>query len=179
MESLGAISRSELGGCSSPLRTKAPPPSKSNPATSHSACRAGAGKFKKKEERNMKSRTWMWMLVVSLFAAPAMPVGMAAQDNPTPDHKQKHHQYKLIDMGTFGGPNSFYFSSPVGDNVNNRGTVVGAADTSVQDPYYPNCDTPDCLILRAFQWKNGILTDTWARFLMATAARLAGSTTLG
>ena len=107
----------------------------------------------------MKPRTWMWMLVVSLFAALAMPVTMTAQDNPSQDHKTKHHQYKLIDLGTFGGPNSFFFSSPVGDNVNNHGTVVGAADTSIQDPYYPNCDTPDCLILRAFQWKNGILTD--------------------
>ena len=36
----------------------------------------------------MKSRTWMWMPVVSLFAALALPVGMAAQDNPTPEHKQ-------------------------------------------------------------------------------------------
>ena len=107
----------------------------------------------------MKSRTWMWTTVVSLFAALAMPVGMAGQDNPSQDHKTKHHTYKLIDMGTFGGPNSFFFSQPVVQSVNNRGTVVGAADTSLQDPYYPNCDTPDCLILRAFQWKNGILTD--------------------
>ena len=107
----------------------------------------------------MKPHTWMWMPVVSLFAALAMPLGMAAQDNSSQDHRHKHHQYKLIDLGTFGGPNSFFFSSPVGDNINNRGTVVGAADTSLQDPYYPNCDTPDCLILRAFQWKNGILTD--------------------
>ncbi len=107
----------------------------------------------------MKPRTWMWMPVVSLFAALAMPVCMAAQDNLSQDHKPKHQKYKLIDLGTFGGPNSFYFSSPVGDNVNNHGTVVGAADTSLQDPYYPNCDTPDCLILRAFQWKDGILTD--------------------
>ena len=35
----------------------------------------------------MKSRTWMWMTVVSLFAALAMPVCMAAQDNPSQDHK--------------------------------------------------------------------------------------------
>src|SRR5271167_4486596 len=60
-----------------------------------------------KEERNMKPRTWMWMPVVSLFAVLAMPVGMAAQDNPSQDHKPKHQKYKLIDLGTFGGPNSF------------------------------------------------------------------------
>ena len=107
----------------------------------------------------MKPRTWKWMPVVSLIAALAMPVCIAAQDSSSQGHKAKHHTYKLIDMGTFGGPNSFFFSSPVGDNINNRGTVVGAADTSLQDPYYPNCDTPDCLILGAFQWKNGILTN--------------------
>jgi probable HAF family extracellular repeat protein len=115
--------------------------------------------LKSREEMTMKPRTWMWMPVVSLFVALAMPIGMAAQDNPSQTNKPKHHTYKLIDLGTFGGPNSFFFSAPVGDNINNHGTVVGAADTSAQDPYYPNCDTRDCLILRAFQWKNGILTD--------------------
>ena len=33
----------------------------------------------------MKSRTWMWTTAVSLFAALAMAVGMAAQDNPSPE----------------------------------------------------------------------------------------------
>jgi Tol biopolymer transport system component len=33
----------------------------------------------------MKSRTWMWTTVVYLLAALAMPLGMAAQDNPTKD----------------------------------------------------------------------------------------------
>ena len=36
----------------------------------------------------MKSRTWMWTTVLYLFAALAMPVCMAAQDNPSQDHKQ-------------------------------------------------------------------------------------------
>ena len=39
----------------------------------------------------MKSRTWMWMTVVSLFAALAMPVWTAAQDNPSQNPKPKHH----------------------------------------------------------------------------------------
>lgn len=107
----------------------------------------------------MKPRTWMWMPVVSLFAALAMPTGMAAQNSPSQNNNPKHHTYKLIDLGTFGGPNAFITGQPVVPNVNNHGTVVGAADTSLQDPYYPNCDTPDCLILRPFQWKDGILTD--------------------
>jgi hypothetical protein len=41
----------------------------------------------------------------TLFTALAMPICMAAQDTQPQNHK--HHQYKLIDLGTFGGPNSF------------------------------------------------------------------------
>src|SRR5664280_9842 len=153
-----AISGAELGGRFESVADKSPSTFEveSGNFTLGLPCRR---RQVQKRRSTMKPHTWMWMPVVSLFAALAMPLGMAAQDNSSQDHRHKHHQYKLIDLGTFGGPNSFFFSSPVGDNINNRGTVVGAADTSLQDPYYPNCDTPDWLILRAFQWKNGILTD--------------------
>ena len=50
-----------------------------------------------KEDSSMKSRTWMWTTVVYLFATLGMPVGTAAQDNPSQNHNPKHHQYKLID----------------------------------------------------------------------------------
>jgi probable HAF family extracellular repeat protein len=93
-------------------------------------------------------------VAATLLVALAIPVRLAAQQP-----NLKHTKYKLIDMGTFGGPNSFYFSEPVGQNVNNHGTVAGSADTSIPDPYAPNCDTPDCLILRAFVWKDVVLTD--------------------
>jgi hypothetical protein len=74
----------------------------------------------------MKSRTWTWMTAVYLFAALAMPVGMAAQDSPSQDHKPKHHQYRLIDMGTFGGPASYASAGGLANPfLNNRGTVSG------------------------------------------------------
>jgi probable HAF family extracellular repeat protein len=111
----------------------------------------------------MKSRTWMWMTVVYLFAALATPVGTAAQDNPSQDHKSKHHQYKLIDMGTLGGPNS---SVPIVFNelngtagaqaISNQGIVTGTADTSTPDPL---CYFDDCFYPNAFQWQNGVLTN--------------------
>ena len=110
----------------------------------------------------MKSRTRMWITEVSLFAALAMPVCMAAQDNPSPDNKHKHHQYKLIDVGTFGGPNS-YISNPSVRDVNNQGTLQGWADTPVPDPFNPNCFDPgDCFVAHAFQWRDGVVTDLGA-----------------
>jgi hypothetical protein len=65
------------------------------------------------------------------LCALTLPVVSSAQE-----HKQPH--YIVKDMGTFGGPNSFFFSSPVVESVNNRGTVVGGADTGLPDSYAPN-----------------------------------------
>jgi probable HAF family extracellular repeat protein len=109
----------------------------------------------------MKSRTCTWMTVVSMFAALAMPVGVPAQDNPSPNHK--HHQYKLIDIGTLGGPASYYSAAGFGSQVlNDRGTVTGYGDTPLPDPYAPNCWDEDCFLGRAFRWQKGVLTDLGA-----------------
>ena len=100
------------------------------------------------------------VVVMSLFAALAIPVCMAAQDNPSQDHKPKHKQYKLIDMGTFGGPNSSVPSSFLteGGNqvISNQGTVAGIGDTSTADPL---CYFDDCFYPNAFQWQKGVLTN--------------------
>lgn len=105
----------------------------------------------------MKSRTRIWTTVVYLFAALAIPVGVAAQDNPSQKPKPKHHQYKLIDLGTFGGPNSLV---PAFSNVgiNSQGTVMVQGDTTIPDPYAPNCFW-DCLVNHPGVWQDGILTD--------------------
>ncbi len=89
-----------------------------------------------------------------MMLALAFPVVCSAQESQV-QGKPQHHHYKLVDLGTFGGPNSFYFSSPVVQSVNNRGTVAGAADTSLPDP---TC-FGDCNILHAFSWEKGVLTD--------------------
>jgi hypothetical protein len=41
---------------------------------------------------------------MTLFAALAMPVSLAADIEG--DHDHKHHHYRLITVGTFGWPNS-------------------------------------------------------------------------
>ncbi len=85
------------------------------------------------------------------------PVGMAVQDNPSQDRKSKHQRYKLIDLGTFGGPNNVGGGPiPPGPNqLNNQGTVVAGADTSTPDP---NCFI-DCFVNHAYQFREGVLED--------------------
>lgn len=69
----------------------------------------------------------------------------------------KHHHYKLIDLGTFGGPrsyiNGFDYYGPV-QNLNARGTLIGWADTNTPDPYPNFCFSFDCLVTNGFRWPN-------------------------
>jgi len=50
----------------------------------------------------MNSKTWTRIVAVVLLAVLARPIGLVAQDHA--DGKPGHHHYKLIDVGTFGGP---------------------------------------------------------------------------
>lgn len=110
----------------------------------------------------MKSRTLMCITAAVLFAALAIPVRIAGQEQG-----QGHHHYKLVDLGTFGGPQSSVFLPD--DNfapiLNNQGTVVGSADTSTPDPFPSFCFNPiffDCFVSHAFQWQDGVMTDLGA-----------------
>jgi len=99
-------------------------------------------------------------IVVALFAALAMRVSLAAQDNAKPTHSHQYHHYQIIDPGTFGGPQgflSFVGGLPRAGILNNRGTLTGAADTLTVDPYC--LDNPDCYAIHALQWRNGVTTD--------------------
>jgi len=97
-------------------------------------------------------------VIRTAFIVLAMPLYLSAQEDQ--EHSREHHKqsrYKVIDMGTFGGPNSL-FSNPSSRVINSQGTATGAADTAMPDPYDPNCFF-DCLIDHAFVWKNGVRTD--------------------
>jgi hypothetical protein len=83
----------------------------------------------------------------------AMPLRLAAPDKPD---NHKHHHCQLIDVGTFGGPSS-YFNSLSATHVfgfrtvfynmaqvrNAQGVFVGFANTSSPDPYAGLCYVPD------------------------------------
>src|SRR5437899_9019155 len=78
-------------------------------------------------EANMKKNPTAAIIVITLLAALRMPVQLVAQ----------HTRYKLIDIGTFGGPESFINSAgAIGspDQINSAGTVVGGAGTSTPTP---------------------------------------------
>ena len=94
------------------------------------------------------------------IAALAIPISLAAQNS---QHHHKPHQYQLIDLGTFGGPNSSvatgFFESAGSQSIGDQGAVTGTADTSMSDPF---CYFDDCFYPNAFQWRHGTLNDLGA-----------------
>ena len=97
----------------------------------------------------MKSRS-ISLAALALSAALSVPIPVLAQ---------KHHHYKLIDMGTFGGPMSSY---PI---LNEHSTIVGWSATSVPTTAASNpfiCGGVDgsiSFVTVAFHFENGNLTD--------------------
>jgi hypothetical protein len=101
--------------------------------------------------QTMNATTSPSRTVLITFCALAVPMGLAAQDA----NKPRHHHYNLIDIGTFGGPNSYFTFT--NRSLNNRGLAIGSADTSLAvNP--PFCFI-DCYLVHAFQWREGALTD--------------------
>jgi probable HAF family extracellular repeat protein len=69
-------------------------------------------------------------------------------------------RYKLIDLGTFAGLQSYlYIPSNYAPVLNNQGTVVGYADTATPDPFQSVgfCFVQDCLVTNAFETQNETL----------------------
>src|ERR1700687_4895149 len=77
----------------------------------------------------MKHQTTFTTL--ALLAALAIPGQTTAQETQ-PDHRAHHHKYKLIDLGTFGGPQGFI--NPTGNGwpyINKVGDTVATAQTAI------------------------------------------------
>jgi len=110
----------------------------------------------------MKSRIFTCITAMALFAALAIPVRHTAQEQPAVQRGNvEHTRYRLVDLGTFGGPNStVFFADDIYDSaLNNQGTVAGSADTSAPDPFPLFCFNGDCFVSHAFQRRNGVMTD--------------------
>ena len=89
-----------------------------------------------------------WIAGSALAAAMALP--LAAQG------PNKHDRYILVDIGTLGGPESS-LSGPCCQIVNNSGTFVGEADTSIPHPYPDANGNP--FVRHAIKWQGGVVTD--------------------
>jgi probable HAF family extracellular repeat protein len=104
----------------------------------------------------MKSRSSIYFAVVALFATLAYPIALVAGNNQNPKHN-KHHHYKLVDAGTFGGPASYFFGSA--GSLSSQGIAAGSADISAADPFPAFCFDPDCYVAHAFKLRDGHATD--------------------
>ncbi|HKN70899.1 MAG TPA: hypothetical protein VJX30_07715 [Terriglobales bacterium] len=114
----------------------------------------------------MKTNLTRCFAAIALSAGLAIPATLFAQAGQDSGHPT-HHHYKLIDLGTFGGPKSNMNQG--GDNGswsdaigNNQGTFTGWADTPRPDPLIDNpnfCFVGDCYVTHAFQWQNGVRKD--------------------
>ena len=74
------------------------------------------------------TRTITDILATILLSLTALGSLSAQQSTP------QHHHYKLVDLGTFGGPNGFLYGFTV--PVNSRGMVSGCSDSLVLDPNF-------------------------------------------
>ena len=103
----------------------------------------------------MKSPKVTCLIALGSLALLPMQSQVLAQEQ----EKQQIH-YRLIDIGTFGGPASYVnIPNAYAQVLNNRGMVAGSADTSTPDPYQSFCFNEDCFVSHPFESHAGVLRD--------------------
>jgi len=97
-------------------------------------------------------RTLLPLLVVVLAA----PLWLTASQQ-----SHKHPRYRVVDLGTLGGPISYGSANGVGGRLLNDGGIVSSyADTPDPDPFAPDlCFDADCLVAHAYRWRRGVMRD--------------------
>jgi uncharacterized membrane protein len=112
-------------------------------------------------EDTLKHKIRILTALVVGFAALAMPPMSPAQNTSTQNQTAQHHHYKVIQMGTFGGPTSSLFlpggppNVPFNRVINSAGAVLGSGDTLIPDPN--GFDGP--LVNYAFRFQDGVQTN--------------------
>src|SRR4029077_18094294 len=101
----------------------------------------------------MKCKDMIRIAVALLFVFLASWNHVRAQEL---SQRPRHTHYKVIDVGTFGGPHSqFNGGSRV---LNQKGTAVGGASTLSPEPVCQS-DFPYCFVFHGFRYQNNTLTD--------------------
>src|SRR5271157_440290 len=112
-------------------------------------------------EESMRNKLRVLIAVVFAAVTLAMPLRSSAQEKSPEKAAAKHHHYKVIPMGTFGGANSGIDvpgnppNFPFNKVITQSGEVLGTADTTIPDPY---CFA-SCAVNYAFLWKYGVQTN--------------------
>ena len=127
----------------------------------------------------MESRTLARAITVALFAALVIPAGLAAQEQQANNQQPR---YKLIDLGTFGGPASFInITANNFPPLNSRGMAVGSSATSVSTSSTSDffvCGGSEGLVpnvFHAFEHRNGTIADLGALGSSEENCSIAGS----
>jgi probable HAF family extracellular repeat protein len=112
---------------------------------------------------HMQPRNWAHLITAVLLAGLPMAPGASAQSAASSANHIKS-RYKVIDLGTLGGPISY--GSVNGDGfrlLNDGGAVASYADLAAPDPNASFfCYDADCFQAHASLWKHGIITDLGA-----------------
>src|SRR5579864_7445215 len=106
----------------------------------------------------MNSRSVICISALTLCSWITLTAQVRTQGHEMQGSKPTHHHYQLIDLGTLGGPAS-YFSNGFDGILNHKGTAVGWADTSTPDPDPTFCFNFDCSVSHAFESRNGSVSD--------------------
>jgi probable HAF family extracellular repeat protein len=108
----------------------------------------------------MKSKAIKFITALIFVAALVMSPGMTGQQ----PQSTGHHHYKLIDLGTLGGPHSYGSVNGNGFSLlNNSGEVASYADLATPDPNAAfGCYDSDCFQAHASLWKDGVISDLGA-----------------
>lgn len=105
----------------------------------------------------MKFRTITLSFSICAVAALAIPMRVHGQAE-----KKGHHHYKLFDLGSHGEPGApgggLEGDGPSSPQLNNRGMLTGAVDSSTPDPNGPNMCFFDCFVDIGFVWQDGVVT---------------------
>jgi probable HAF family extracellular repeat protein len=110
----------------------------------------------------MRANSITFLMALGLLTPLVISVQVTAQQA---DGLIRHHHYKPIDVGTFGGPSSYvnalfdgpFFSSA--NVMNKNGVFAGWADTPTKDSFPAFCFNLDCYVSHALQWHDGFSND--------------------